>query len=194
MRLILARHGSVDARPGCYWGRTDLSLSAAGRRQAVDLGRRLALFAPCRCLCSPLRRARETARLALEAAGWEPDLVIDPRLAEVDFGRWEGLRFAEIAAAEPEAVTAWGADVAAFRFPEGEANGDFAARVRAVLDSISGLEEDVLVVAHGGVIRFLICLALGLDLDNYLLFKVEPAAMTVIELHDQGGVLAGLNQ
>jgi alpha-ribazole phosphatase/probable phosphoglycerate mutase len=63
-----------------------------------------------------------------------------------------------------------------------------------MLDFFNALPEAKIgVMTHGGVIRTMICLALGLDAKNYLLFDVRPASLTVLELFDQGGVLSGLN-
>jgi broad specificity phosphatase PhoE len=55
-------------------------------------------------------------------------------------------------------------------------------------------EDAVLACTHGGVIRSLICHFLGIPPQNHLLFAVEPASLTTIELFDGGGMLAGLNE
>jgi broad specificity phosphatase PhoE len=51
----------------------------------------------------------------------------------------------------------------------------------------------VLVIAHGGVVRGLLCHLLRLPPRNYLLFDVKPARLTVIDYFPEGGVLAGFN-
>jgi len=90
-------------------------------------------------------------------------------------------------------VDAW-QEYADFSFPGGEAVADFVQRVGEMLAvfSSSGLER-IAVVTHGGVIRTMICLALGLPARHYLLFDVRPASLSVLELFDRGGVLKGLN-
>ncbi|MCW5210022.1 histidine phosphatase family protein, partial [Desulfobulbus sp. US1] len=70
--------------------------------------------------------------------------------------------------------------------------------VEAMLAVFSGMETSagtntVAVVTHGGVIRTMICLALGISPRNYLLFDVQPASLTVLDLFSEGGVLRGLN-
>ena len=145
-----------------------------------------------RCLISPLRRARETAEIAL--AGRELRLEVIEGLREIDFGRWEGLSFAEILARDPSLVNDWQRDALSFQFPGGEHTRDFRLRVQETMAAIVALpQEEVLVIAHGGVIRAMLCGLLGLPFDRYLSFAIKPAALTVVEVHDQQGVLQGLN-
>src|SRR4029079_7755116 len=101
-RLLLLRHGqtelSVQRR---YSGRGNPALTDLGRRQADAaagyLGSRGGIAA---VLCSPLQRAYDTAQAAAKALGL--DVVVDDDLIETDFGNWEGLTFADAAAADPE--------------------------------------------------------------------------------------------
>lgn len=99
-RLILIRHGDLgDRRRGRYIGRTDAPLSAEGRRQAAALaGPLVRLLNGVSLLVSPLRRTIETAERAL---GRGANFAVDSDLREIDFGRWEGMGFAEILAADP---------------------------------------------------------------------------------------------
>lgn len=192
MRLLLVRHGETgDQYTGRYIGSTDLPLSAHGREQA----RRLTDILPAgvgRCLCSPMLRARETAEIAL--AGRDCRLEILESLREIDFGRWEGLSFAEIVAQDPGLVDDWRQDPLDFTFPGGEQTRHFWQRAQEALAMTVALPEDeVLVICHGGVIRVMICLLLGLSFEYYLLFAIKPAALTVLDVDGQQGVLLGLN-
>jgi alpha-ribazole phosphatase len=192
MRLLLVRHGETgDQYAGRYIGATDLPLSVKGREQA----RRLASLLPAgvgRCLCSPMLRARQTAEIALAGQGCRLEVV--DLLREIDFGRWEGLTFAEIVAQDPGLVDDWQRDPLAFQFPGGEETRSFWQRVQQALTMIAALPEDeVLVICHGGVIRAMICLLLGLPFDRYLHFAIRPAALTVLDVDGQRGVLQGLN-
>lgn len=192
MRLLLARHGETGAHySGQYIGATDLPLSEVGREQA----RQLADVLPARVsksLCSPMRRTRETAHLALN--GRDCSIEVLDALREVDFGRWERLTFAEIAARDQELVNEWQQDPLSFQFPEGESTADFRQRVVGGLTKIISLpEESVLVVCHGGVIRVMLCSLLGVSFAHYLSFAIEPAALTVIDVDGQRGVLQKLN-
>ncbi len=192
MRLFLARHGETGAQyAGRYIGATDLPLSVLGREQAAHLAPRLPATLS-RCLISPQRRARETAAIALADRELRPEVM--EALREIDFGRWEGLSFAEIVARDQALVNAWQEDALAFRFPDGEHTLAFWQRVQAAQRAIVALpDEELLVICHGGVIRAMLCGLLGLPFDRYLSFAVKPAALAVVEVHGEQGVLVGLN-
>lgn len=191
-RLILVRHG--DLGEGCrgrYIGRTDAPLSPVGRLQAAALAGELARLRGASILCSPLLRARETAAISL---GEEGIFTIDDDLREISFGRWESMSFAEIAAADPDAVEKWAALDEDFTFPGGEGIGPFRTRIGAVADRIAADPTGtVIAVTHGGVIRLLICIFLGLDYRHYLLFDVRPGSITELSLDNDRGVLTRLN-
>ena len=101
--------------------------------------------------------------------------------------------FADIAAQDKGQLAAWN-QYLDFVFPEGEAVADFIARVKGMLTIFSESEQkSIAFITHGGVIRTMVCLALGLSPRNYLLFDVQPVSLTVLELFSRGGVLRGLN-
>ena len=192
-RLILIRHGDLGARRrGRYIGRTDAPLSQEGRRQAAALAGPLVRRPDvASVLVSPLRRTRETAELAL---GRGANFVVDPDLREIDFGRWEGMGFAKILAADPAAVDRWAALADNFAFPEGESIGNFRKRIGAAARRIAAdPARKAVVVTHGGVIRFLICHFLGLPDRAHLLFDVQPASISEIRIDGGKGVLTLLN-
>ncbi|HFQ80366.1 MAG TPA: histidine phosphatase family protein [Desulfobacterales bacterium] len=186
--LFLARHGEVSGT-GAYIGSSDPPLTEAGRSQALSLARALPV-SPVRCLCSPLLRARQTAGIVARYHDLAPEYIAD--LREVDFGRWEGLTFPDIAASDSELVERWLAEKADFTFPEGENIKSFRRRVCALAPVLTA-SGGTLVVAHGGVIRVLICHFLGLELDNYLSFDVRPGGLTVLRINKGGATLTGFN-
>ena len=191
-QLILIRHGDLgDRYRGRYVGRTDAPLSAEGKRQAATLTGPVARLNGAHFLASPLRRTRETAEIAL---GTDRRFEIDENLREIDFGRWEGMSFAEIAAADPAAVDRWAALDDAFAFPEGEGIKAFQERIRAAAERIAADPAGTVVVfVHGGVIRFLICHFLGLPDRHHLLFDIRPASLSEIQIEGGKGVLTLLN-
>ena len=100
-KIYLARHGETAwSVAGKHTGRTDIPLTPQGERNAQRLGQRLAGVALGQVLSSPLERARRTCQLA----GFGDRVQIDPDLVEVDYGRYEGLRTAEIRQQQPD----WG--------------------------------------------------------------------------------------
>ena len=191
-QLILIRHGDLgDRYRGRYVGWTDAPLSAEGRRQAAALTGPVARLNGAHFLSSPLRRTRETAEIALGTHG---RFEIVENLREIDFGRWEGMSFAEIAAADPAAVDRWAALDDAFAFPEGEGIRAFRERIGAAAERIAAEPVGTVVLfAHGGVIRFLVCHFLGLPDRHHLLFDIHPASISEIRIDGGKGVLTLLN-
>lgn len=149
MTLLLARHGECTAS-GTYCGRTDAPLTAKGREQAAALAHVVATYPIQACFTSPLLRARETAQITL--AGRNVPLLVDDRLREVDFGAWEGKKYAEIEQGWPQLIPAWLSDPSQVDIPEGEPFSSLRCRVREFLDehSRSASGDCVLVIAHGG--------------------------------------------
>ena len=143
--LWLVRHGETEwSRAGRHTGRTDLPLTPAGADEARGLRTALADVRPALVLCSPLLRARETARLA----GYE-DIVIDADLAEWDYGDYEGRTSAEIRERQP-GWTLWTDGV-----PNGERIEQVSARADRVLGRARAALADgpVMLVAHGHISR-----------------------------------------
>ncbi len=144
-----------------------------------------------RILCSPLLRARETAGIVL---GADDAFVIDDDLQEISFGRWESMSFTEIVAADPAVVDGLASIDEDFTFPGGESIGAFRTRIANAAGRIAAdPAETVIAFTHGGVIRLLICLFLGLELRHYFLFDVRPGSISELSLDDSRGVLIRLN-
>ena len=95
--------------------------------------------------------------------------------------------------ADPAGAQAWSEFADDFVFPGGESLAGFSERVGRAARSLAGRESATVVcVAHGGVIRALICRFLGLPLRDYLLFDVTPGSVTTLRIWGERGVLAGL--
>lgn len=190
IEVLLIRHGEIGAQyDGRYVGRLDPPLSTAGIERASALRRHAELRrADLQCLASPSLRARQTAA----AAGLAAEL--DEDLREIDFGRWEGLSFDEIAAADPEAVARWAQLDAGFLFPGGESLAEFDARIRRVAERLAeGAPRTVAVFTHKGVIRALICHWLGLPREAQLLLEIGHASLTRLRVSKGRATLCTLN-
>ncbi|MCK9175477.1 MAG: histidine phosphatase family protein [Desulforhopalus sp.] len=182
------RHGDTGLT-GRWVGSSDVDLSAEGAAQIASLAGRVDVDGFERILLSPMRRCRQTlSLLALEREGESLD-----DLREIDFGRWEKRSFPEISAEEPERVRRWLEEGGTFTFPDGERLFDFHRRMAHCLEILKGSQDNIFVIAHGGVIRHLLCLLLNLSVENYLLFDVQPGRFCEIRLHSQGGVLTRFN-
>ncbi len=162
--LLLVRHGgtiwSSDER---FAGSTDVELSDEGRAQARALGRRLALVHLDAAYCSPMKRAIETATLAL--ADRTLPLTTVPGLKEIDHGPWEGHRHGDVERQWPAEYTAWDADPFMAPPPGGESGLSVLARALPALRQIVAGHPDqtVLVVSHKATNRLLLCSLMGID-------------------------------
>lgn len=161
MTLWLVRHAPVQAPPGLCYGRSDLPAQPDATAQAAQT---LAAALPgglpkgLRLRTSPLQRCEQLA-LALQAL--RPDLIVEPdaRLREMDFGRWEGLPWADIPRAD---IDAWLADFANARpAGDGEPVRAFMARVAEAWDAHRAQRADAVWITHAGVMRAVLLLARG---------------------------------
>jgi broad specificity phosphatase PhoE len=194
--LFLVRHGQTAwHRANRYAGRADLELDATGRAQAAVLAGWASTAALTAVVSSPLRRAVQTARPAAAAAGLS--LECDDRLRELDFGRAEGLRLADLRRSDPDAVRRFEADPAAHPLPGGEDPVAAAARGSDCLLDIATAHPGgrVLVVAHNTLLRLALCELLGVALRDYRrrFGQVANGALTEIELGASGAVLRTYN-
>jgi len=132
----------------------DEPLTGRGRRQARDLAARLAAGpVPGRIVCSPLRRAAETAAIVAGALGMA-DVTADENLREVNVGSLDGCNDARSWDTYNSVLDAWRDGDYGVRFPDGEDCAGLAARLRAAFTAMTGPGDDqVLVVAHGANIR-----------------------------------------
>jgi len=188
-KVILVRHGeSVWNSQRRIQGSLDPDLSPRGRRQTDLLVSHLRSHltpAVAAIFTSPLRRAAQTA--AQMAAAYRIPLVREPDLREMSLGRWEGMTVAEIQATHPGCYERWLEDPLAFPAPGGEDLRVFERRVVGALERMQGAHPgaDLILVSHGGVIKALLCFALGLDVRYLFRLKQDNTAVNQIELDGQ---------
>lgn len=187
--LYFLRHGDTGLQ-GRYIGSTDAPLTDKGKTQVRQAAGLLQAKNISKIVCSPMLRCRQT----LEQLALSCPCRFDELLREVDFGRWEGKKFREIVQGDKELVDSWVNDPATFSFPDGESLAAFNKRVAACKILLEKMvEEKILIITHGGIIRHLLCLLLGLDAEKYLLFEVKPGRVSSVQLYDEGGVLTAFN-
>src|SRR5450759_3143262 len=136
LTLILTRHGTTPAGDVMLGGQLEVPLAPKGRIQAEALRDRVAGVRIDRIISSPMLRALETAQTI---ASGRP-IEVDPRLRELDYGRWEGLTYAEIEARDPALRALWEADPASTCSPGGECGNDVAARASSFLVDLTAAE------------------------------------------------------
>jgi alpha-ribazole phosphatase len=149
--IWLVRHAQPVIAPGVCYGALDVPADAQATRQAA-LG--LAQRMPHKVLLSvsPLLRCQQLAQALLAL---RPDLShqTEARLAEMNFGNWEGQRWDAL---PPAAFDVWTNDFWRHRVGGGECVADFMGRVAEVWDvAVSACSADLPQVwlTHAGVIR-----------------------------------------
>jgi len=158
--LYLLRHGeTIWNREGRIQGQRDSPLTRTGITQTEHMGtalrREIGDPRTWAIVSSPLGRAWQSATIMAEVMGLDPlGVALEPRLMEMSFGHWEGLKYEEIEAREPGILARRERDLWNFRPPGGESYADLSARVAAW---VSTLEDwaSLIVVCHGGTGRVL---------------------------------------
>ena len=178
-RLVVfyIRHGETDWNvTGRLQGRHDVPLNARGRAQAMHCGEILQELlardgrnvAELDFISSPLGRARTTMELARAPLGL-PGYRIEPQLAEIAFGEWEGFTIAQLHSRDPQRIAAREHDKWHFVPPGGESYEAVSARMREWYEA---LVRDTVAVAHGGTARGLLAY-LGIT---------KPAAAPLVDI------------
>ncbi len=176
MRLILIRHPEPIGAAGVCYGRTDLPVRHQALTRAVEALRPM-VAGPV--VSSPLRRCTALAE-ALDST-----YNSDPRLVELDFGDWEGRPWADIDRAE---FDRWAAEYVNTAPPGGETWGAVQRRANDFLDEQRyGSQAARTVITHAGVIRAMVAISLGIDLEPTWRIAVPFATVCQIELGARPG-------
>ena len=183
IRLALLRHGatawSAERR---IQGRSDIPLSAEGREQVA--GWRLPPdLLSADWYASPLARARDTAALIVKGA-----VTVEPRLAEMHWGAWEGRTLSELRREfGPGHVdrNRLGFD---FRPPGGESPRELLARVSSWLADVTARGRPVAAVTHRGVLRVLYASAVGWDMRDEPPQPLRDDALHLFDCDVDGGI------
>jgi probable phosphoglycerate mutase len=188
--VLLVRHGETEwSARGCHTGRTDVEMTDAGLLQAHRLRDTLAALLRTRpdpvVFTSPLRRARDTAAIALEQSPAEETHL----LLELDYGTFEGLTADDIRTRVPE----WNL------FTDGAPGGESLAAATARCDSfIAKLERvadgrTVVAFTHGHFGRILTMRLLGLPAVAAASFHNDTASVGLLDHRRDRLVLTGWN-
>lgn len=168
-QIFLVRHGETEwSRTGQHTGRTDIPLTEEGERAAKALGRSLQGRA-LTVLTSPLRRARDTCRLA----GFE-DAETDDNLMEWDYGTYEGRTTLDIRKEQPD-WSVWLSPIV-----NGESLEQVARRANAVIERAASVQGDVALFAHGHILRVLAACWIGLPSVAGRLLALDTATISVL--------------
>ncbi|MGH7880079.1 MAG: histidine phosphatase family protein, partial [Candidatus Binataceae bacterium] len=170
---MLMRHGETDwNREGRVMGRNPIELNARGRAQVEAAARFAQTIRPDLIVTSPLVRARQSAEIMAAGLGGVA-IVEEPALAEVLYGRWEGMVYQELIAdpyyaeyrkAPIESPTPGGETI-----PQVQARG--VGAVSRALSANPG--RRILFVSHGDIIRTVLCHFMRLELAHFRRIRVD---------------------
>jgi broad specificity phosphatase PhoE len=170
----------------------DAALDAHGKLQAQQLAGHFAGMPALRLESSPRRRARETATaIALRR---QCAVRLAPAMDEVDFGRWAGRSFAQLA--DDPTWQRWNEARGDARTPAGEDMN--AVQARAVR-YLSGLQNAcassiVVIVTHAELIRAVLLHWQGAPLEDYWRLEISPASLTTLAVHGTEVKIEGVNE
>lgn len=181
MRIALIRHGPTAWNAqGRIQGKRDEPLSEEGRRLFATLlpppG-----FENVRAFVSPLGRARETASLLGLS-----NPTIDERLAEHDWGQWEGLTREEILARDGKDAFVRAGPGIDFTPKGGERTADLLARVRSFLSDVAKSSTDAVAVTHRGILRSAYAIATGWEMLTPMPDALDLTKALILSLDDAG--------
>ncbi|GAA4822689.1 histidine phosphatase family protein [Nocardioides caeni] len=186
--LVLVRHGVTAHTTGRRFsgglGGDNPPLSEEGRAQVAEVAAWLRELSDSVdvVVASPVRRTRETADIIAAELGL--DVVEEPGFAEMEFGAWDGLTFAEVAENDKAAMDAWFADMSAAP-PGGESFVAVRERVLEALERVLGEHagRTVVVTSHVTPIKTLVAHAVAAPLESLFRLELAPAAVSVIAFH-----------
>lgn len=187
--IIFVRHGQTEInREGRLQGRLDPALTDLGRSQARRAAAGLAGSGATRVFTSPLMRAADTAREIAAVLGVEVET--DDRLLELDYGDWDGRKFADVS---PGEWAQWRGDVS-FAPPGGESLESVTRRIGEFCGEQLGDERCVVAVSHVSPIKAAVIWALGCGTEATWRMHLDVASVTRVGRRGDGPpYLAGYN-
>lgn len=191
-RIIAIRHGetawNVDTR---IQGQLDIGLNETGRQQARRVARALTGEPIQAIYSSDLSRAWDTARAIADATG--QTLQAHAGLRERGFGVFQGKTYAEIEAAWPDQARRWRKRDPQWAPEGGESLLDVRERITRTAAELAArhLGEQIVLVAHGGVMDALYRAATGQDLQAPRSWELGNAAINRLLWTPDGLTLVG---
>lgn len=196
LRILVVRHGETDwNKKRVFQGQTDTPLNHAGITQAIAAQGALSSLPLTAVYSSDLSRARHTADIIAQPHGL--DVQTDVRLREMGFGVFEGLSHEQLMNSEwADHFVKYKQDPFHNRPPEGEPLDEVLNRVSAFYADLCAkhdVGETVLVAAHGGSCRMLVCAALGADAELNRHIRLDNCGISELEYSDGFTMVTRLN-
>ncbi|MBL8932750.1 MAG: histidine phosphatase family protein [Kineosporiaceae bacterium] len=162
-RIYLVRHGTTMLnRASRYRGRIDVPLDEGGWRDAWTAADQLSGVGLEAVYASPLRRARDTARIIADASGLTT-VTDHPGLLNLAYGDWDGKTPDEAQAINPQAYADYQSHAVGAVIPGGESLDLAAQRMLLTMRTLALLHPGgkVAAVSHAATVRLLITATTG---------------------------------
>jgi probable phosphoglycerate mutase len=186
--IVLVRHGENDwvkehRLAGWIPG---IHLNENGHKQADAAAQRLAHLPVTAVYSSPVTRCLETA--AYIAKPHQREIIEMEEIGEVHYGQWEGKKIKKLAKKKRWFTVQF--FPSRLRFPDGEALREVQFRAIQALETLSRRhpEDLIVIVSHADLIRLVLAHYLGVHIDLFQRIAIGPASISVIDLHETGGV------
>ena len=193
--LFLIRHAQSEFNEkGIFQGKLDSDLTPLGFVQARLVANFLKKEGLEVVITSPQRRAYKTAQTISDVLCIP--LVEDERIREMSFGELEGKEFIRVAQEYGDAINLWLTDPVKNPLPTQEPMESFQGRIEGFLRGLKSRKEKRLaVVAHGGSLQALVCLATGLGLSKMWRIHMDNTGVSLLNEKGGGGFeIAFLNR
>ncbi len=185
IQVLIIRHGRTEwNRVERFRGRADIDLDELGKKQAEATAGRIAGWDISAIYGSPLRRTMTTAGILADRLHLTAQSL--PGIADIDFGKWQGLTPAEARARDGELYSRWLKKPDTVTFPGGESLSEVRARAASAVDEIinSCEEKTVAFVSHNVVCKLLILHFIALDNSHFWQIGQEVSAVNLFHIRD----------
>jgi broad specificity phosphatase PhoE len=193
-KILLLRHGETrtGTRERRFIGQLDLPLTETGRRQARYWHGCLRDIPLASIVSSDLSRCLETARIV--AGDPVAEITALAELREIHLGQWDGMAFRQVQERWPDAFQQRGQMLDRFRPPAGESFLGLQRRVIPAFErAVDQSGRILLMVAHAGVNRVILCHILGMPLERLFRIGQEYGALNLIDRQTDGYRIQSLN-
>lgn len=171
-----------------YAGTSQVPLSDLGRKQAECLQKRLKHENLAAAYSSSLKRAEETAQIAIAPRNLKVEIIHD--LREKDYGHWEGVKYSDVRSQFTQEFDEWCKQPAIIAPKGGETGNQVAERAVKAFQQIIPRHpgEMILIVAHSATIRLMICSLIGIDRNRYRELEQHPTGINILDVQESGKV------
>lgn len=186
-RLFLLRHGETKRhKDKIFLGQKDVPLSPKGRLEAEEAAEKLIALQPLTqtIYASDLKRTTETAEIVRDKLDENTKVIYNSQLREISLGSWEGKLIEEIKRDYPQEYLQRGKDMLGFKRGNNSENFyDLQYRAMKVFCELvkEHVEEDMIIVAHSGVIKIIYANLMGIPLEKVIKMPLNTGEILCCE-------------